>query len=368
MRERGSVDSILLTLIIILVFGGFMIFASAALGQIPRSGASIGSVVFNQFFFGIIGGSLALFLTSSIHYRHWRMYAFYIFLFTSAVSLLVFVPGLGFTHAGATRWISLGGFTVQPAELLKIGFIIYMATWLSGVSDKIHTFRGGSLPFLGLLAIPAALLLSQPDTDSFLIISAAAVAMFITAGGRWRDVGLMVVLGVILIAALAFTRPYVMDRLTSFIDPSIDPQGSGWQVNQSLIAIGSGGLFGRGYGQSIQKFEYLPEPIGDSIFAVFGEEFGFLGTVILVMLFSIFTFRGFRIATEARDLFGMLLVVGIMTFVVTQAFINISSMVGLIPISGIPLPFISHGGTALLATLAAMGIVLNVSKHRTRRR
>ncbi len=360
-------DPILLSLVIVLVLGGFLIFASASLGLLARSGASFSSVAFNQFVFGILGGGFALFLTSNIHYRHWRKYAFYIFLFTCVVSLLVFIPTLSFSHGGATRWIALGPFSFQPAELLKLGFIIYLATWLSGMYKYMPTFRYGALPFYGLLAIPGAILLSQPDTDSFLIIAAAGTAMFITAGGRWRDVGVLLLIGIILIGALAATRPYVMDRFTTFLDPSIDPQGQSYQVRQSLIAIGSGGLTGRGFGQSVQKFEYLPEPIGDSIFAVYAEEFGFLGAVVLIILLSIFTFRGFKLATEAPDFFGMLLTVGFMTYIAAQAFLNISSMIGLAPISGIPLPFISHGGTALLMTLAAVGIVLNVSKYRKKR-
>ena len=154
-----------------------------------------------------------------------------------------------------------------------------------------------------------------------------------------------------------------MDRLTIFLDPSRDPQGAGYQIQQSLIAVGSGGFLGRGFGQSVQKFEYLPEPIGDSIFAVYGEEFGFLGSALLIGLFTFFTFRGYKIASHAVDLYGMLLVVGIMTLIITQAFLNIAAMVGMAPLSGLPLPFISHGGTALLSVLAAVGIVLNVSKY-----
>jgi len=163
---------------------------------------------------------------------------------------------------------------------------------------------------------------------------------------------------------VAFSRPYVMDRFTTFMNPENDPLGSGYQIQQSLIAVGSGGAFGRGYGQSIQKFEYLPEPIGDSIFAVYAEEFGFVGSVFLIGLLSFFTFRGFKIATEAEDLFGMLLVVGFMTLIVSQAFLNIGAMLGVAPLAGLPLPFISHGGTALIAVMASMGIVLNVSKYR----
>ena len=157
-----------------------------------------------------------------------------------------------------------------------------------------------------------------------------------------------------------------MDRLTTFMDPTIDPQGKSYQIRQSLIAVGSGGVWGRGYGQSIQKFEYLPEPIGDSIFAVYSEEFGFIGSTLLIMLLSFFTFRGYKIASHATDLFGMLLAVGFMTLIVLQAFLNIAAMLALAPLSGLPLPFISHGGTALLATLLSVGIVLNVSRYQKR--
>ena len=175
-------------------------------------------------------------------------------------------------------------------------------------------------------------------------------------------------IGIVLVVILAFSRPYIMDRLTTFLDPSIDPQGKSYQVRQSLIAIGSGSVSGRGFGQSIQKFEYLPEPIGDSIFAIYAEEFGFVGGVLLVALFAAFAFRGYKIATVAPDLFGMLVVVGFVTLIVAQAFLNMAAMLALAPISGLPLPFISHGGTALLATLASVGIVLNVSKYRKQKR
>jgi cell division protein FtsW len=192
---------------------------------------------------------------------------------------------------------------------------------------------------------------------------AAAFAMFIAAGGRFRDFVVMTVLGVCLVMLLAYTRPYIKDRIMTFANPSLDPQGAGYQIKQSLIAVGSGGLIGRGFGQSIQKFEYLPEPIGDSIFAVYAEEFGFAGSVLLIIFFAAFALRGYRVATHAPDLFGMLIVVGITTLIIMQVVLNIASMLGLMPLSGLTLPFVSHGGTALLVTLGAIGIVLNVSKY-----
>ena len=219
------------------------------------------------------------------------------------------------------------------------------------------------VPFFGLIAGIAIPLLLQPDTDTYLIMATSSVAMFVSAGGRIRDVALIVIIGIALFVLLAFTRPYIMDRVQTFLDPGLDPQGAGYQIKQSLIAIGSGGALGRGFGQSIQKFEYLPEPIGDSIFAVYAEEFGFLGSVFLILLFAGFIMRGLRIASHAPDLFGMLLVVGIMSLLTLQVLLNMSAMLGLVPLSGLPLPFVSHGGTALFVTLAAVGIILNVSKY-----
>ncbi|MEZ4104603.1 MAG: putative peptidoglycan glycosyltransferase FtsW [Candidatus Paceibacterota bacterium] len=363
-----SVDPILLILIIILVVIGFFIFSSASLGLLARDGASFGSVAFSQFFFGVIGGGIAMLITSNIYYRHWRKYAFYIFLVGTLLTLAVFIPGLGMSHGGATRWLDIGFTTLQPSEFLKIGFVIYVATLLSGLHKQIDTWRYGVLPFVGVVGFTGLIMLSLPDTDTFFVMGLAGVAMFLTAGAKWKHLGILALAGLLLIATVVSMRPYLLDRITVFLHPEDDPLGSGYQINQSLIAIGSGGFMGRGYGQSVQKFEYLPEPSSDSIFAVYAEEFGFVGSLFLIILLAIFTFRGYKIATETNDIFGMLLVVGFMTLIVSQAFLNIAAMTGLFPLSGLPLPFISHGGTALFATLASLGIVLNVSKYRTMRK
>ncbi len=343
--------------------GGFLIFSSASLGLLGREGARFSSIALSQFSFGIVGGLIALTITSNIHYRIWRKYAFYFFLAALALTLAVFIPGLGMEHGGARRWLSVGSFSFQPAEFLKIAFVIYTATWLSGMQKHIQTFMKGTLPFLGILAVTGFVMLLQPDTDTYLIMAAAGGAMFITAGGRWRDMAILACAAIFLLGVLAFMRPYVMDRLLTFTNPAADPHGKGYQIQQSLIAIGSGGVAGRGFGQSIQKFEYLPEPISDSIFAVFSEEFGFIGATLLITLFTFFSFRGYKIASNTSDAFGALLVVGFVTIITTQAFLNIAAMLGVAPLSGLPLPFISHGGTALLMTLTAVGIVLNVSRY-----
>lgn len=360
---RRSIDRTFLIIVLVFITGGFLIFSSASLGLLAREGARFSSVAFSQVAYGIVGGLIGLAITSNIHYRFWRKYAFYFFLFAIFLTLLVFVPGISLAHGGARRWLALGPVSFQPAEVLKIAFIIYTATWLSGMHKHIKSFLKGTLPFGIILAIVGVIMLAQPDTDTYAIMVLAAGAMFLAAGGRWRDIIGVCVVGMALLALLAFTRPYIMDRIHIFLDPSADPHGSGYQIQQSLIAIGSGGIFGRGYGQSIQKFEYLPEPIGDSIFAVYAEEFGFVGTMLMIVLFTFFAFRGYTIAAYAPDVFGTLLAVGFVTLITAQAFFNIAAMLAVVPLSGLPLPFISHGGTALFATLLAVGIVLNVSRY-----
>jgi cell division protein FtsW len=279
------------------------------------------------------------------------------------LTLLVFVPGLGITHGGAARWLNLKIVSFQPSEFLKIAFIIYLSAWMAKVKDKAATLKFGLIPFSVIVSLVGLVLLSQPDTDTFLITAVAGLAIYLTGGGRWKYVFLAGLTGILLLGIVAFARPYVMSRITTFLNPSENALGSGYQIQQSLIAIGSGGFAGRGFGQSIQKFNYLPEPIGDSIFAVAGEEFGFIGSICLLSLFVFFAFRGLKIATRIPDAFGRLMVVGIVILIVAQAFVNIGAMVGILPLSGITLPFVSHGGTALFMTLTEAGIVLNISKN-----
>jgi len=362
------IDGLMLTLIIFMVAVGFLIFSSASLGLMARSGATFGSVAFSQFVFGVLGGGIAFFIMSNIYYRNWRKYAFYFFLLSLLATVAVFIPKIGMTHAGATRWLDLGIVTIQPSEFLKLGLLFYLATWLSGVHDKIEHWRYGLLPFVAITGLVGIIMLAQPDTDTFMIIAFSGMAMYLAAGAPWRHILLLLLSGVVLLVVIAFTRPYIMDRFTNFLHPDSDLLGSGYQLQQSLIAVGSGGITGRGFGQSIQKFEYLPEPIGDSVFAVYAEEFGFIGTILIILAFVFLTLRGYKTATESTDIFGTLLVIGLMTMIIAQAFLNIGAMIGVAPLSGLPLPFVSHGGTALMATLASLGIVLNVSKYRTFRK
>ena len=364
MRARFPVDRVFFLIVVALVTGGFFIFSSASLGLLARDGAQYSSVAFSQLFFGIGGGTIALFILSTVNYRTYRPIALYLFIGSLILTLCVFIPGFGFEYGGARRWLSLFGFSFQPSELLKITSVIFVAAWLSNARAQLTDFKSGLIPFVGILAVIAVALLAQPDTDTFVVIALACGAMYLAAGAPWRDILIMGTGLLVAVALLAFMRPYVMDRMLTFLDPAADPLGSGYQIQQSLIAIGSGGIAGRGFGQSIQKFNYLPEPIGDSVFSVAAEEFGFIGSAIIVLAFSAFAIRGLKIASRTSDYFGGLLCVGIVILVVAQSFMNIASMVGIIPLSGMPLLFISHGGSAPVITLAAMGVVLNVARHR----
>lgn len=362
-KEAKPFDRYFLGIVILITVIGLFSFVSASLGILTRSEEKFYGVIFNQIVLGLVGGFGVLWLTMHIPYLFWRKNAFYIFLLTLGLTVLVFVPVLGFSHNGAQRWISIGPISFQPAEFLKIGFIIYFSTWLAWTQKKSQSVKHRILPLLVLLSIVALILLKQPDTKSLILISVSALVMLFVSGVPWKwviGIGSICVAGLIVLALL---RPYVMSRINTYINPSSDPKGSSYQLQQSLIAIGSGGIFGRGLGQSVQKFKYLPEPQGDSVFAVIGEEFGFVGSSILVILYVFLAVRGYKIAIMAPDNFGRYLVVGIITLIVGQSFLNITSLVGLFPLTGVPLVFISHGGTSLLIALAASGMVLNVSRY-----
>ncbi len=355
-------DRPFLICVITLIVVGFFIFSSASLGLLAKGGDQYSNVAFSQTFFGLFLGSIALIVASRINYKNWRKYAFYLFIGSLLLTAMVFIPGIGFEHGGAKRWILLGNFSIQPAEFLKTTFILYFAAWLASIKDRVGTFKQGFVPFVLILGVVGSLMLSQPDTDTFALIACTGVAMFLVAGGKWKHIGLLVLGGIVGLFIIASFRPYVMQRIMTFANPAQNGLTSGYQIQQSLIAIGSGGFTGRGFGQSIQKFNFLPEPIGDSIFAVAGEEFGFIGTVSLVILFLFFSFRGLKIAVKTEESFGRLVVVGIVILITAQSFLNIGAMLGVLPLSGNPLPFVSHGGTALFITLAQVGIILNISK------
>lgn len=364
MRKVGTaLDRPLIVIIALLVVSGFFLFTSASLGLLAKEGARFSSVAFSQLFLGVGLGGCAAFFLSRMHYQLLKDYALYIFIGSLLLTALVFVPGLGFTSGGATRWILLGPLSLQPAEILKLGVVLYLAAYLSNARAHLGSWKVGIAPFLLILAVPTALLLKQPDTSTVVVIVAAAGAMFFAVGARWRDIGILVLVGILALGVLIVSRDYVRARVMTFFNPAENQQGAGYQIKQSLIAVGSGKITGRGFGQSVQKFGYLPEPTGDSVYAVAAEEFGFVGSVFIIGLFVALAMRLLFIASRAPDYFGALIAVGVSILVVGQAFINIASMLGVIPLTGLPLPFISHGGTALFVLLCGMGVVLNISKY-----
>jgi cell division protein FtsW len=356
-------DTRLLVSILLLVTAGFLIFLSASLGLLARDSAHFGSIAMKQLFLGLLPGLAALYLLSKVKYGFWKKASFYLFIVAIVLNVIIFIPGFGITANGATRWLDLYSFSFQVSEALKIASILYFAAWLSSARDKIGDWRFGLLPLVIMLAIVSGLLLAQPDTDTLVVIAVSLISMYFVAGGRWRDVLSLGLVGILALTFVVSQRPYLKARVMSFVSPSSQSLSSGYQLQQSLIAIGSGGIAGRGFGQSVQKFGFLPEPVGDSIFAVAAEEFGFVGSAALIALFVFFVMRSLRVAAGADTAFGGLVAVGIVSFIIAQSFVNIGSMLGVLPLSGIPLLFVSQGGTALLFALAEAGILLNISRY-----
>ena len=341
---------------------GFIIFYSASLGLGVRENIEFSKILFSQIFFGVIGGGVLMFITAKIPSSFWNTYALHIFILSLAATFLVFVPGLGIMHGGARRWISIGEFTLQPAEFLKIGSILLFASWIAVAKNKIRTIKLGLIPCITIIILVAGSLLLQKDTGTTVVILSALIGMYFLGGAKLGHVGLVILICILGITTLYFVHPYIRSRVDVFLHPNNDPQGASYQIQQSLIAVGAGGIYGKGFGQSIQKFGFLPEPMGDSIFAVFSEEWGFLGAVVLISLFMLLTFRGFKIAFNNKDIFTFSMVSGIMLLVIAQSFVNIGAMIGIVPLTGMPLIFVSKGGTALLIALGSMGIVLGASR------
>lgn len=282
-----------------------------------------------------------------------------------AIALLVAVkiPGIGRRVNGADRWIGLGPMSIQPSEVIKLSMVLVMSHILAVDSHKIQSFRKGVVPILGLLGIIAGLIMLQPDLGTTLVIAATTFFMLIAAGARVAHIAGLAGTGLGLVVAAIAAAPYRMRRIFAFLDPWADPLGNGYQTIQALLALGPGGLFGLGLGQSRQKFLYLPENHTDFIFAMIGEELGFVGASLVILLFFLFAWRGFRVAMRSPDPFMAFLSVGLTSMVSIQAMINMGVVSGVLPVTGITLPFISYGGTSLVFTMIGVGVLLNISRE-----
>lgn len=339
--------------------------------MLASAGASIGYQRFgdgyyfvkHQLMIGLIPGLAACYVMSKIPYHFWKRWST-VFLAISVLSLLlVFIPGLAANYGTARSWIVIGGFSFQPAELVKLTFLLYLAAWFDQAGkEKIRRFTHGFLPFIFLLGIILGLILLQPDMGTMVIIALEMVLVYFLAGGHLAHLGLIGVFGAGLLYIMIKFSPYRADRFMTFLHPELDPRGIGYHINQAFLAIGTGGWLGQGYGQSRQKLQFLPEVTADSIFAVIGEELGFLIGAGIIAVFVYLFIRGARIADKAPDEYGRLLVMGIIGWITIQSIVNIGAMVGLLPLTGVPLPFISAGGTSMFVTLAAVGLVLNISR------
>ncbi|ACB84886.1 stage V sporulation protein E [Natranaerobius thermophilus] len=360
-KKQSTPDFTLFAVTLILVaFGLVMVFSSSAIiSQVQRDDTYF--FLRRQAFWAVLG-IIGMYVTSKINYWKWKLLATPIIIINFILLLAVFIPGLGVQVYGAERWLGIAGLTIQPSEFTKIALVIFVATYLTSRKNSVQDIRT-LMVALGAMGISCGLILLQPDMGTAVAVAGSALLIIFVAGMK---ISHMLVLGCAIVPAtiaLVFSEDYRRKRFLSFLDPWEDQLESGYQIIQSLYALGPGGLIGAGLGRSRQKFFYLPEPHNDFIFAVIGEELGFLGASLVIILFFVFIWRGFKIAMHSPDMFGALMATGITAMVGLQAFMNIGVVTASMPVTGINLPLISAGGSSLLFTLSSIGILLNISKH-----
>ena len=359
--KTKTIDKTLLVIIGLLIVVGLITLASASGAYSQKRFGSSYYIFFRQIILGIGVGSLLFIIGLKISPAFLKKHAPLILVVSILLIVAVFVPSIGPKIKGAHRWIYLGPISFQPSEMLKLAVIIYLASWMSSRKKEISSFTYGLAPFLTITGFIGLFLILEPDIGTLGVIALTALGIFFLGGGRLGQIAVAVVLGLIVVTLLISISGYRKDRLAIFLNPKSDTQREGYQLDQALIAIGSGGMFGRGLGYSRQKFYYLPEPAGDAIFAIFAEEVGFVGVIALMCLFITFFIRGMMVAAHTSDQFASLMASGITLLVIVQTFINIGALSGIFPLTGIPLPFVSYGGTALAFLLLEMGLLLNIS-------
>lgn len=372
---RGKINStFLITSLILIILGELFLATLSAPASLKVSGGT-NYYLFHQLFaigIGLVVGIIAF----KIPLHFLKKISGILLIINVALLIIVFLPFLGTQFWGAKRWISIGGNTFQPSEFFKITVILYLSAWLSGrfspsvKKDWITSAKRGYsnlikvfLPFLFLLSIIVVILYFQKDASTLGIIIISLLAIYFASGTPLWHTLLTLFMGVASASLLIWLEPYRMQRFLVFLRPETDPLGIGFQLKQSLLAIGSGGIFGKGLGMSTQKFGYLPQAMSDSVFAIIGEETGIIGCAIVIILIVSFFWQSLRISRNATDTFSKLAAVGIGTWILTQSFMNIASSIGVFPLSGIPLPFFSYGGSHIITEIAAVGLLLNISKN-----
>ncbi len=359
-----NIDWRFLAVVISLVIFGLFILSSASFAVGEKKFNDPQYYLKEQLFKGVLIGVISFFVFLKIPLEMLKKYSFVFLIFSIGLLILVFFPKLGLSHSGSTRWLNFGSVSFQPSELLKLSFLIYLASWFESHRKELQKFSSGLLPFLIIIGIIGFLLLMQPNMGTFSIIALSAVATYFVVEGKLRHLIIIGISGLALFSFFIFLKPYGTERLRIFLNPQDDIRGAAYQINQALTSIGVGGTGGIGVNQNLVS-TYLPETIGDSIFAVLAEKLGLFGVSFALLLYFLFTIFSFRIALKSNEYFPKVLTVGITSWVIIQSFINIAAISGIIPLTGVPLPFISYGSSALVVNLAGAGIVANISRYIT---
>lgn len=345
---------------LLICVGIIMIFSSSSVYALQELGSS--TYFLNRHLLFLTIGIILTLTMMTVDYREFQNLAKPLMLITLILLVLVLIPGIGKQSYGARRWFKIGFFSLQPSEFAKIAVLFYVSDFLSRKHNKLRDFKEGFLPLILVLGVICLLILKQPDLGTSVFIITVVLLMMFIAGCRPVHVGLLVLLASPVIYFLIAKVPYRLARILAFLDPWQDRQGIGFQLSQSQIALGSGGLFGVGLGKSMQKLFYLPAAHTDFIFSIIGEELGLIGTLTVIVLFLLFVLQGARIVKRTTDSFGYYLSLGIILMIGLQAIINIGVSIGALPTKGLPLPFISYGGSALIVNLIAVGLLLNISR------
>lgn len=362
--NRQQPDYSLLMVLGIIVLVGLIVLTSASSVEAVQKYHNSLYFLIRQLTMGLLPGLILLWLAMRTPYWWWKKIAVGAMVIAMLLLVASFIPGIGEAHRGVRSWINLGLITFQPSELVKLMLVVYLARWLEGRHEhQLHDWTMGFVPFLVILGILCALLILQPDLGTMVVIVLIGISMFMLGGASLKQLLSLILGGAVCIFLLVNLAPYRAARLTTFLHPEQDPQGIGYHVNQALLAIGSGGLWGRGLGQSVQKYNYLPEVQGDSIFAVMAEEFGFLLTVAWLVLWVWFLLKAWRVTLAAPDRFAQLVAGGIVAWLAWQSILNLGGMLRLVPLTGLPLPFVSYGGTAMAVNFLALGVLLNISRY-----
>lgn len=359
-----NIDPWFLAIIAAILIFGLFILSSASFIAGQKKFNDPNYFLKEQLLKGFLIGIAGFFVFSKIPLEFLKKYSFLFLILSLGLLMLVFFPQIGLSHSGSARWLQIGPVNFQPSEILKLSFLIYLASWFESRQKELTKFSGSLLPFLIIIGIIGVLLLMQPNVGTFGVIAFSAAAVYFAAGGKLNHLFLMGLIGIAAFFIFIFLKPYGAERFKVFLNPQNDVLGSAYQINQSLTSIGIGGLTGIGINQSLNS-AYLPEPIGDSIFAVLAEKLGLLGISFAMALYLLLAFSGFRVAMKSSDSFSRLLAVGITSWILIQSFINITAISGIIPLTGIPLPFISYGSSGLVISLAGMGIIANISRYTT---